>query len=70
MANTATVRSGAWYGDREIDLHFPANWQVEMLNQKDAPALSDHSLNKHLPNPSAQNVYQNSQKVKRVLPSS
>ncbi len=44
MSNTATVRSGAWYGDREITLRFPSDWEVEMLNQKDAPALSDAQI--------------------------
>ncbi len=44
MSNTATVRSGAWYGDGELTLNFPAGWEVEMLNQKDAPALSNKQI--------------------------
>ena len=44
MPKTVTVRSGAWYGDREIDLRFPSDWEVEMLNQKDASALSDAQI--------------------------
>ncbi len=40
MKNTVTVRSGAWYGDNELTLSVPANWHIEMLNPKDAPALT------------------------------
>ena len=41
MDNTVTVRSGAWYGDRELTLNFPTDWEVETLGPKDAPTLSD-----------------------------
>ena len=44
MNNTATVRSGAWYSDRELTLNFPTGWAVEMLDPKDAPALSDTQI--------------------------
>ena len=44
MDNTVTVRSGAWYGDRELTLNFPTDWEVEMLGPKDAPALSDTQI--------------------------
>ena len=44
MNNSATVRSGAWYGDNELTLDFPSGWEVEMLNPKDAPALSDAQI--------------------------
>ena len=44
MDNVATVRSGAWHGDNELTLNFPTGWEVEMLNPKDAPALSDAQI--------------------------
>jgi len=44
MDNVATVRSGAWYGANELTKNFPTGWEVEMLNPKDAPALSDAQI--------------------------
>ena len=44
MNNIATVRSGAWYGDKELVLNFPTDWEVEMLDPKDAPTLSDTQI--------------------------
>lgn len=44
MTNKATVRSGAWYGDNELTLNFPTGWEVEMLNQQDAPALTEAQI--------------------------
>lgn len=46
MKNTATVRSGAWYGDNELTLSFPTDWHIEMLNPKDAPALTNAQIEK------------------------
>lgn len=46
MKKTATVRSGAWYGDNELTLNFPTNWHIEMLNPKDAPALTTPHIEK------------------------
>ena len=44
MDSVATVRSGAWHGDNELRLNFPTGWEVEMLNPKDAPALSEAQI--------------------------
>ncbi len=44
MSSTATLHTGAWYGDEELILKFPTDWEVEMLNQTDAPALSDTQI--------------------------
>ncbi len=44
MSNTATLHTGAWYGDEELPLNFPTSWEVEMLNPTDAPALSDAQI--------------------------
>ena len=46
MDNAVTVRSGAWYGDKELTLNFPTGWEVEVLAPKDAPALSDAQIEK------------------------
>ena len=51
MNNTATVYSGAWYGDNEISLNFPNGWEVEMLHQNDAPPLSDTEIEKAFAEP-------------------
>ena len=51
MNNTATVRSGAWYGDNEIALKFPSGWHIEMLNPKDADALTDTQIEKAFAEP-------------------
>ena len=51
MKNTATVRSGAWYGDNELTLNFPTNWNIEMLPPKDAPALTTAQIEKAFDEP-------------------
>lgn len=51
MDNTVTVRSGAWYGDKELTLNFPTDWEVEMLGPKDAPALSDRQIEQSFAEP-------------------
>ena len=51
MDNTATVRSGAWYGDKELTLNFPTDWEVEVLGPKDAPTLSDTQIEQAFADP-------------------
>ena len=51
MDNTATVRSGAWYGDKELTLSFPTDWEVEVLGPKDAPTLSDTQIEQAFADP-------------------
>lgn len=51
MNNTATVYSGAWYGDEELTLNFPTGWEVEVLGPKDAPALSDTQIEQAFADP-------------------
>ena len=51
MNNTATVHSGAWYGDEELTLNFPTGWEVEILGPKDAPALSDAQIERAFSEP-------------------
>ena len=42
--NYAKMYSRAWYGDEEITLAFPENWEVTMVAPKDAPKLSDAAI--------------------------
>ena len=51
MSSTATVLSGAWYGDNELTLNFPTGWEVEMLTLKDAPAMSKNQIEQAFANP-------------------
>jgi nickel-dependent lactate racemase len=34
-------RTGAWYGEQTLDLHFPSDWNVTVLWPQTPPALSD-----------------------------
>ena len=34
MNNAAKVRSRAWYGDEELTLNFPTDWEVEVLGSE------------------------------------
>ena len=54
------IRWQAWYGDRAIDLDFPAGWRVEKVQMADAPpaeiaALGD-SLRKPIGTPTLQEL--------------
>ena len=51
MNNTTKVHSGAWYGDKELILNFPTDWEVEVLNPNDAPALSDAQIDRAFAEP-------------------
>ncbi len=51
MNNSATVHSRAWYGDEVLTLNFPTDWEVEMLEQKDAPVLSDAQIEQSFAEP-------------------
>ncbi|MCZ7571329.1 MAG: nickel-dependent lactate racemase [Ardenticatenaceae bacterium] len=45
------LRWQAWYGDHEIDLDFPVEWQVERVGMVDAPAADLETLAQSLSNP-------------------
>ena len=53
--DTTTIRipTHAWYGDREMELQFPATWQVQECRMAghDAPALDDAQLRAQLESP-------------------
>ncbi len=39
-----SVRSGAWFGDREIALNFPANWEVKVLAPRETPKVEETQI--------------------------
>ena len=49
--NTVTLRSGALYGDRTIELRFPDDWQVQVAEAGEMSALSDDQLRAALQHP-------------------
>ena len=51
MDNATQVRSRAWYGDEELTLNFPVGWEVDVLEPKDAPELSDAQIEKAFAEP-------------------
>ena len=42
--NYAKTHSRAWYGDEDMILTFPENWEGTMVGPKDAPELSDAAI--------------------------
>ncbi len=38
-ANSASIRFGAWYDDRDLELDFPGSWQVEPCPPNDGPDI-------------------------------
>ena len=51
MDNAPKVRSRAWYGDEELTLNFPNDWEVDVLGPKGAPELSDAQIEKAFAEP-------------------
>ena len=51
MNNTTVVHTRAWYGDEELTMNFPTDWEVEVLGPKDAPALSDTQIERAFAEP-------------------
>ena len=49
-----TLRSGAWYGDRTLELELPDHWQVTTYWPQTPPPLSDSELAASLENPVGQ----------------
>jgi len=48
------VRTDGWYGDRPLELVFPAEWDVEVFSPRTPPALSDGQLAAALERPTGQ----------------
>ena len=44
MALKVNINTGAWYGDKEMTLNFPDNWDVSVRESKDAAALDESQI--------------------------
>ncbi|MBW2425433.1 MAG: DUF2088 domain-containing protein [Deltaproteobacteria bacterium] len=42
--NRASIRFGAWYDDRDLNLDFPEGWQVETCSPRDGPDIGDEGI--------------------------
>ena len=49
--NTAEIRFGAWYDDRDLTLVFPDEWQVEFCPPKDGPDIGQNGIEAAFSNP-------------------
>ena len=49
--STVTVKTAAWYGDRDVDLTFPEDWNVETAAFESRPVLTDEQLADVFANP-------------------
>jgi nickel-dependent lactate racemase len=45
------VPSGAWYGDRALEVTFPPGWEVHLMAPADAPAMDDAAIDRALAAP-------------------
>jgi nickel-dependent lactate racemase len=43
--------SGAWYGDRKMELELPGEWDVRMMRSEDRPVVSDEAIGVALAHP-------------------
>ena len=50
-AATIQMRTGAWYGDSQLEIPVPNNWDVSVLNPQTPPPLTDAQILQALLNP-------------------
>ena len=48
---TATVRWGAWFDDRELELDFPTGWEIDVCRPADGPDIGDEGIAAAFANP-------------------
>ena len=51
MALKVSITTGAWYGDREMTLSFPDNWDVSVYGSKGSKALNESGIEKAFAEP-------------------
>lgn len=51
MNNKIFLRSGVWYGDRQIEIDMPSNWEVEVKTPSVPPPFSSGEIEGILDNP-------------------
>lgn len=44
MTSEVTITTGAWYGDKEVTLGFPNNWDISVYESKGAKALDESEI--------------------------
>ncbi len=49
--HSATIRFGAWYDDRDLELVFPEEWQVTLCAPKDGPDIGAEGIENAFANP-------------------
>ena len=49
--NSVTMPSRSWYGDVELMLPFPAEWELHVLPPRDAPKLNAAAIEAAFANP-------------------
>lgn len=49
--NTAGIRFGAWYDDRDLELTFPDAWEVELCPPQDGPDIGQAGIEAAFANP-------------------
>ncbi len=54
MVSEKQLRTGAWYGDQPLTLHFPAEWDVTILWPRTPPPLTDAQIIEVLERPIGQ----------------
>jgi len=54
MASVLQLRTGAWHGDRRLELQLPAEWDVDIFWPRTPPPLSDGQIATILENPTNQ----------------
>jgi lactate racemase len=51
LKNSIDLLTSAWYGDRTLTVGFPAEWDIQLVEQADQPALTDSALREKMKNP-------------------
>ena len=51
MSEPIRMPWGAWFGDEELALPFPAEWEARLFPPRDAPELSDEELRRAFETP-------------------
>jgi len=54
MKSFMNLRTGAWYGDEDIQLEAPANWEVNIVLPRTTPPLGDREIVDRLEHPVGQ----------------
>jgi nickel-dependent lactate racemase len=54
VVSETQLRTGAWYDEQPIDLHFPVEWEVSIFKPRTPPALTDNEIGETLERPFGQ----------------